>query len=327
MNTNRLRIGLLGLASAVAGFALQGCFAAQPLPECSVTITAAGLGLHPYYVLMTKVDSTGAGTCGDLKHIYIGMQRFRTKASGGDFTLAVKASPVVDPYLGYVYAANTDVYNDCVNEESCHGEDDPALSCVVNVDDGGVELFDGTPVEIQGDVGVVGDPNDGGFEVDPANECGAVEEPLYRVDPTDPDGKNLNAIGKMAQFPTNGVCAVTDFTGGAQNYQAEMDVDGNTIPAVTYKMEFTDFNIINSTKVPGTAFTSKIKYTEGGCVANYTAVGFWPEVTCETDADCNPSADLDAGRVFGSGINPEFKPKCDTDLEVCVPTVDVTTIK
>ena len=324
MNT-KLRIGLLGLASAVAGFTLQGCFAPQPVPECSVTITAAALGLTPYHVLMTKVDGTGA--CASLKHINVGLQRYRTKAAGGDFTLAVKASPVVDPYLGYVYSANTDAYNDCANEEDCQGEDDPTMSCVVNVDDGGVERFDGTPVEISGDVGIAGDPNDGGFEVDPANECGVVEEELPRVDATDPDGKKLNAIGKMPQFPTNGVCTVTDFTGGEQNFQAEMDIDGNVIPAVTHKLEFTEFNVINSTKVPGTAFTSKIKYTEGSCVANYTAVGFWPEVHCEADADCDPSADLDAGRILGSGINPEFKPKCDTDVGICVPTVDIAAIK
>ena len=57
--SKNLRISLYGLTGAVAGFVLQGCFAAQPTPECSVTITAAALGLAPYYVKLTKQTGTG----------------------------------------------------------------------------------------------------------------------------------------------------------------------------------------------------------------------------------------------------------------------------
>lgn len=324
--SKNLRISLFGLIGAVAGFSLQGCFATQPTPECSVTITAAALGLAPYYVKLTKVD--GTGSCASMTHMYAGMQRFRTQASGGAFTLAVKSSPVVDPYLGYVYAADVDDSNNCVNEEDCQGADDPTAACVNAVADGGLELNDGTPVDSAGTVSLA---DGGSYDVDPANECGVVEESIPRVDATDPDGAKLNAIGKMPQFPTGNVCAITDWTGGEQNFQAEdlTLVDGTmqTLPAITYKAEWTSFNVINSTKVPGTAFTADLKYTEGSCVANYKAVGFWPEIGCSADSDCDPNADLDAGRVFGSGINPEFKPKCDMDLEVCVPTVDVATIK
>ncbi|MFZ5443834.1 MAG: hypothetical protein ACOZQL_27770 [Myxococcota bacterium] len=344
MNTNRLRIGLLGLASAVAGFALQGCFAQQPLPECSVTVTAAGLGLTPYYVLLTKVDSTGAGTCGDFTHMYAGMQRYRTQASGGSFTLGVKTSLIADPYLGYVYSADVDPTNNCVRKTDCLGRTLITNRCVVSLDDGGIETVLGeqvvkVPLADGGAVGNIiladgglGLLRDGGVARLPlTNECESVDDEYPRVDATDPDGKKITALGKMPQFPTNGVCTVTDFEGGVQNFQAEQIelVDGSmtSMDAVTYKVEFTDFNVINSTKVPGTAFTSKVKFTEGSCVANYTAVGFWPEIHCEADADCDPNADLDAGRISGSGINPEFKPKCDTDLGVCVPTADVTKIK
>jgi hypothetical protein len=251
--------------------------------------------------------------------------------------LAIKSSPVVDPYLGYDFAANVDPANDCVNEDDCQGDADPAAGCVVNQADGGVELFDGTPVDSAGAVNL---PDGGTYDVDLANECGPVDDPISRVDATDPKGKNLNAIGKMPQFPTNNVCAVTDFTGGVQNFSEEvlMLVDGTsqTLPAATYKLEYTNFNVMNSTKVPGTAFTSDIKLTEGSCVAEYKAVGFWPEIACSNlpaegalveSGECDPAGNLDAGRAFGSGINPEFKPKCDTALKVCVPTVDVTTIK
>jgi hypothetical protein len=325
-----LRISLFGLAGAVAGFTLQGCFSPQPLPECSVTITSAGFGLSPYYVKLDKVD--GTGTCADLDHMYAGMQRYRTKPLGGDFRLAVKASPLADPHLGYTLAANLDPTNDCANEEDCQGADDPTMACVVGASDGGVELFDGTPVDVADDVGTVNLADGGSYEVDLANECGEVQEPVYRVDPADPDGKNLNAFGKLPQFPTNGVCSIAQWEAGSgvQNFEAisETQVDGSpfTVPAEKHAIEWADFNLINSTKVPGTAFTANVKYTVGGCVANYKAVGFWPEVSCAEDVDCSPNADLDAGRVFGSGINPEFKPVCDKDRGVCVPSVDVTTL-
>ena len=333
--SKNLRISLYGLTGAVAGFVLQGCFAAQPTPECSVTITAAALGLAPYYVKLTK--QSGTGTCSTLTHMQAGLQRFRTQANGGAFTMAIKASPVADPFLGYVYAANVDPSNDCVKETDCQGDTKPTNSCVVTQADGGVELFDGRPVGPTGNVGL---PDGGSFKVSRTNECGPVDDPINRVDATDPKGKNLNAIGKMPQFPTNNVCAITEFAGGVQNYQAEsLDlVDGTTqtLPAITYKLEYTNFNVINSTKVPGTAFTADVKYTAGACVAEYKALGFWPPVACSNPAsqgalvdstECDPSGDLDAGRVTGSGINPEFKPRCDTALGMCVPSVDLTTIK
>jgi len=325
---SKFRTTLMGLVGAVAGFALQGCFTPQPLPECSVTITSAALGLAPYFVVLTKESANG--TCGDMKSMQIGLQRYRTKASGGAFTLAVKASPVVDPYLGYVYSANQDPANDCVNEDDCQGAADPAATCVITQADGGLELPDTTPVDPStGDV----TPTDGGdpFTVDPANECGPVDEPVYRVDPNDPDGKKLTAIGDMPQFPTNGVCTVTNFVGGAENYKAEtltlVDGTTDTLPAITYKLEFENFNVLSTTTVPGTAFTSTIKYTEGSCNATFKAIGFWPPVGCADDTDCAPNADLDAGRLFGSGINPDFKPTCNKDLKTCVPSVDLTTLK
>lgn len=317
-----LRISVFALTGAVAGFVLQGCFAPQPTPECTVTITSAAFGLTPYYVLLTP--KSGTGSCAQLTHMSTGLQRYRTQPIGGAFTLGVKSSPVADPYFGYSYEADVDESNNCINEDDCLGEADPSAVCVINAADGGVETYDGTPVN-----GDQAEPQDGGaaFTIDPANECVAVVEPVERVDPTDPEGKNLNAIGQMPQFPTNGVCTVTDFVGGSQTYEPVPLVDGTSLPEVTHKVEYANFNVINSTKVPGTAFTADVTYTEGGCVAEYAAVGFWPEVQCAADEDCDPNADLDAGRVFGSGVNPEFKPTCNMDLGVCVPTVDVTTIQ
>jgi hypothetical protein len=290
---NSVRIGVLGLASAVAGFALSGCFASQPAPECTVTQTSAGFGLSPYHVKLTKID--GASPCGDLKSIAVGVQRSRlppamgttTPVSGG-FTLHIKPSPAVDMWNGLVFSADHDDSNNCSAGEDCD-------TCVAS-----------------------GDP-----DVD--NICMSVPDPVPRVDPNDPDGKNLVGAGKLPQFPTDGVCVATDFTGMTQNFQEEVVdlVDGGTetFPAITVKEEWTDFEILSTAKAPGTIWRAKLKYTEGSCVANYDAFAFWPEVHCETDADCDPNADVDAGRVLGSGINPEFKPTCDTAVGICTPSV------
>lgn len=322
---NSLRIGMLGLGAALAGFALAGCFAAQPAPECSVQYSAAGLGVTPYYVQLTKVD--GTGSCGDLTHIQMGTQRSRlppamgtTNPSNGGFTMNYRASPVVDMWNGLTFAADYDPANDCSYQEDCD-------TCVAT-----------------------GDP-----DVD--NVCMAVPDPVYRVDPNDPDGAKLVGAGSMPQFPTDGVCTVSDFTGSEQSFQEEVVdlVDGGTetFPALVVKTEWTNFEVLASSKAPGTVWRAKLKYTEGGCVANYDAFAFWPNVGCEgptqeyADELCNPKENFntqcfpetgggavvstdggcDTGfiamdpRVLGSGINPDFKPACDRAESVCKPTV------
>jgi len=290
---NGIRIGLLGLASAVAGFALSGCFAAQPDPECNIVQTSAAFHLSPYFVKLTKVDATGA--CGDMKSMQVGMQRSRLPPAvgtstpvNGEFTLHIKPSPLVDMANGHVFAADYDESNNCSDGEHCD-------TCVQD-----------------------GDPNED-------NVCESVPDPVERKDPNDPDGKNLVGAGRMAQFPKDSVCRVTDFTGMSQDFQEEVVelVDGGTetFPPLSVKLEWSDFEILNTTKAPGTVWRAKLKYTEGTCVANFDAFAFWPMVSCKSDADCNPEADYDAGRPVGSGINPEFKPVCNTDLGVCEPTV------
>lgn len=71
-------------------------------------------------------------------------------------------------------------------------------------------------------------------------------------------------------------------------------------------------------------FQAKVTYanTAEGCTATYKAVGLYPAAACETDADCDPFADYDAGRVFGSGIYPEFETMCDVDKGLCVLKAD-----
>ncbi len=329
-----IRVSLAGLLGVSAGFILQGCFADQPPPECGVSTSAAAQGVGPYFVKLTKVD--GSGTCSDLSGIQVGLQRMRTQPTGGDYKLAIKASPLIDAFSGATDAISQDLSNDCAVEEACE-------DCVVKHDNGEMTIPDGGPIRKFPfeDREVFGTPDseaEGGFRrVYPdQNECGYIPDPVERRDPSDPDGANTIITGDMPSHPTDGVCKVSNFVGGSQSFaptEAET-FDGvmQSFPAISYKMEFTNFALLNTTEVPGTIFNADLKYTVDNCVANYKAFGFWPTVACHSkpsegalveSPDCDPNADVAAGRVTGSGINPGFKPMCDTSLGVCVPTADL----
>lgn len=348
-----LRLGLIGLASAVAGFTLQGCFAAQPTPECQVAIAEAAFGLAPYYVKLTNVE--GAGSCGTLDHMYMGTQRFRVPDSN-TYRVGYRASVLMDHALGYTLEANVDPSNDCTYEEDCE-------ACVFTLADGGLATaLDGGAVEEfpLPDGGSEYGLDDGMGDytpIDVDNECKAVPEAVYRYDANDPDGKDLVGFGKLPQYPTDNVCRVTDFTGASQVFAEEVEVDGTVIPELPVKLEWENLDVLMTSKVPGTAFTGKVKITEGTCTATYEAFAFWPAIHCSTQADyddliasghedcagmtsctaeeargivnrdCDPYPNLEQGRAYGSGINPLFEPVCNLERGICEPGVDVLQLK
>lgn len=158
------------------------------------------------------------------------------------------------------------------------------------------------------------------------------ENPVPRVDPTDKDGKKLNALGKFTVYPDkDGICQCTEISPATQSFQEEsLDLsDGGTevLPALKLSYEWSNLKMTNTANVPGTVFTAELKYTEDSCTATYEVLGFWPPVHCKADDDCNPEADLDAGRITGSGINPDFQPKCNKETGYCEPSVAADTLR
>ncbi len=178
---------------------------------------------------------------------------------------------------------------------------------------------------------------------------------LYRTrpaagrDPNDPDGKKINAIGKYPYLPDgDGICTATDFQPAEQNFAAATLADGGTLPARSIRYRWSNVRVINTANVPGTVWTAELEYTEDvdgpgpqpECTATYDVTGVWPMVQCHQDEDengnpipgsenayCDPNPDIDAGRAFGSGINPDFKPKCDLELGVCLPSVPLDQLR
>jgi hypothetical protein len=70
-----------------------------------------------------------------------------------------------------------------------------------------------------------------------------------------------------------------------------------------------------------------LAYTKDGCSATFKAIGMYPAIDCsaddpttpefETDPTvCNPNPDPDQGRVFGSGINPDFPTRCEPMIDL-----------
>jgi len=341
----KLRIGFIGVAAAVLGFAVQGCFTPQPLPECTIVGSQAAFGVTPYWAQLKAQGAPAGADCSafptDLRSMAVGMQRwFQPDGGSKPFRVAIRPSRLTDMWNGEVFPAlNQDPSNDCTNEMDCG-------LCVVTLADGGLALGADNSIPVVNDMAMY--PDGGSEAVDSMNECMIVPEDYYPVDSADPDGKKL--IGEAsfaAQFPDkDGVCSLENFIAAEQNFDAvttyNLDGTTNTVPSEQVTYDWSNFKIVSTTKVPGTGWTATLKLTEGTCSASYDVTAFWPIVGCEEDSDCNPAPDTDAGQLFGSGINPLFKPVCNKDLDesgtnligyiygtsgVCTPSVDLTTLK
>jgi len=268
-----VRIGVIGVVAAgFLGLGLQGCFAKQPPPECSVQMAT--------YWVQLKETSRSAGCAAGFGYeaMQLGMQRFHPPYTT-DFRAGMRSSILVD---------------------------------MVN-----------------------------GYDVDPVS--GLPASPFGTTPRTDPAGEAGDVVlATLDAFPTDGICKMSGFTGGVQNFQDE----GPGFPATTVKTEWSEMNVYSTAPVPGTAFNGKLKYSESAsnCSIDYTANGFWPVIGCAIDEDCDPSENPDGGLYDGGARDPSFsgsgtpptwnggpynKPHCNTTQFVCepYPGVDLSTLK
>ncbi|APR77796.1 Putative lipoprotein mlpA precursor [Minicystis rosea] len=155
------------------------------------------------------------------------------------------------------------------------------------------------------------------------------------ADPEDPESMVDPASGSVCDT-TAGTCKVgcraTDENGDpAPNScvapfscdSADNTVGKCVLAPAKYKYEWKNLKFYVTAAAPGTQFTGDLTYTEDGCTIEYSAIGMWPAVYCineKGEADdtlCSPCPDSEAGRVYGSGINPDFPVKCDPDMGYC----------
>jgi hypothetical protein len=166
----------------------------------------------------------------------------------------------------------------------------------------------------------------------------------YAIGPysTDPDANNIcyaGGAGGTAALAASDV-DIEAFDTGEIDPMTMMPI---ILPAEHYRQEWKNVKVFVTAGVPGTQFVGEMHFenlTAGAnCTADYKFIGLFPSVACgdEVDADgnpettddittvpnsdhCLPDPDPDKGRIFGSGINPDFKTTCDPDLFFCVLT-------
>lgn len=125
--------------------------------------------------------------------------------------------------------------------------------------------------------------------------------------------RKLSAAELDAGYVDGGVFALPD--GGQLTLRADGGVA--TDEAYTVSYDFANVRFYATPEVPSTQFQADLTYTVDNCTATYNVVAIYPPHHCETDEDCLPNRDLDAGRIFGSGINPAFDTFCDAETGYC----------
>lgn len=147
---------------------------------------------------------------------------------------------------------------------------------------------------------------------------------------TDPDDNNICFAGGFDVGP------MADIEINVPDTYVGDDKMGMPIvePALHVKQSWKNVKVYVTAAVPGTQAVGEMHYEDvlEGCTADYKFVALNPAVYCEgSDAEgnptgmpddtlCDPNPDPDHGRVYGSGINPDFKTRCDPDLLYCVLT-------
>ena len=111
------------------------------------------------------------------------------------------------------------------------------------------------------------------------------------------------------------------------------DAMGNpvTLPARRLRQTWQDLSVYVTAAAPGTQMVGTMTYEDliEGCSATYSFVALFPAVQCAKagpdgeptnepdDALCDPKGNAAEGRT-PSGINPDFRVKCDPTLLYCV---------
>jgi hypothetical protein len=144
--------------------------------------------------------------------------------------------------------------------------------------------------------------------------------------PGDPNPSDVaESTGALSQSAPNSdtACIIPTLS------KAEQNVGGSDIA-----YEWSNVKFIVESDVPGTQLMATLRYTEGGCTAEYKVVAMQPNADCfALDAQGNQIFDTQGNGIpdntrcgpgaFPQGqVNPDFDVRCDPDLLKCVLRTD-----
>ncbi|CAM3899653.1 hypothetical protein G4177_06370 [Corallococcus sp. ZKHCc1 1396] len=134
----------------------------------------------------------------------------------------------------------------------------------------------------------------------------------------------LQTIGSLeTTTDENDFCKATEFSSAGVN--ATTGEDYTAAPeAITY--QFANVQVYSNPGAPGTQMAGELTYTNNGCVSRYAWRAMWPSTPCDPDAVPDETNGPDTCGE-GSGINPDFKAQCDSELGHCVLTDNVPSFK
>lgn len=310
---------LLSLGFALAATGLVSC--SIPKPECTVGQTGP-IGGNDFLAFSTRyVVDQNPNNCPVAQGEVVGFQSYHPATSDGkDRDFSKTSIAIRTQSLGELTWMTEDfgVAGDTVQPSSlgafvASDPDDNDMCQVLTTNTTDPNSAEVTPARVIFP-GVE-------FDSDPT---------LYVEDPTTiPETCTLDAdcaaapdaICRIADGDTEGACAVPV-----------------VLPPTDLSYQWSNIAFYVTAAAPGTQFTADVEITLNGCSATYKAVGMWPAVECygftvpATDTTpeivvtpqqmCNPEAEPEKGRLYGSGINPDFGPTfCDETFAV-TPVVD-----
>ncbi|MFO0590370.1 MAG: hypothetical protein U0441_22700 [Polyangiaceae bacterium] len=179
-----------------------------------------------------------------------------------------------------------------------------------------------------------------------ASSVGEMADAAAAAGTADPDKTHtLYSYGDYSNTPdADAVCSAGALSSAEIHVPktAYTDGDGNpqVLPETRLVYAWKSLSVYTTFTSPGNAATGEVTITrevtspdtgaKDTCTTTYIASALYPPVDCEVkdaddngtgkpnDAACCGVADPAAGRPEASGINPDFKVKCDPDLLLCV---------
>ncbi|RYZ15679.1 MAG: hypothetical protein EOO70_06270 [Myxococcaceae bacterium] len=134
----------------------------------------------------------------------------------------------------------------------------------------------------------------------------------------------LQSIGSLeTTTDADDFCGATGFSSAAVNANTGAYA-GAAAEAITY--QFDNVKVYSNPGAPGTQMSGELTYTNNGCVSRYVWRAMWPSTGCDPDAVPDETNGPDTCGE-GSGLNPDFKVRCDEELAHCVLTDNVPSFK